>query len=171
MCGRYYIPPEDDDAGFQVILDQLRAGYRESPLLPSMKRGEIFPSDIVPAVTRGAPALMKWGFARYDGKGLVINARLETASEKPMFKGAFYHSRCLLPAECYFEWRKDGAAKQKYAIGDRFAALPGGPFQVGAGLAAAPFRHSYPSRRTRHRVHPRPYARHRTGAAPGELAQ
>lgn len=129
MCGRYYIPPEDDDTGFQVILDQLRAGSNDSPLLAKMKRGEIFPSDIVPAVTRAAPILMKWGFSRFDGKGLVINARLETAEEKPMFKKAYERNRCLIPAGYYFEWQKyetasatanagaKAVAKHKFAIG------------------------------------------------------
>jgi putative SOS response-associated peptidase YedK len=82
-----------------------------------MKHGEIFPTDVVPVLTDKAPALMKWGFLRYDGKGPIINARLETANEKPTFKKAYETRRCLIPAGHYFEWRKDGAHKQKYAIG------------------------------------------------------
>jgi putative SOS response-associated peptidase YedK len=117
MCGRYYVPVEDDDSGFQLILDQVKTSCKDSPLLAALKRGEIFPTDIVPAVTRDAPVLMKWGFSRFDAKGLVINARLETAPEKPMFKRAYEYSRCLLPAGYYFEWQKDGGVKRKYAIG------------------------------------------------------
>ncbi len=71
MCGRYYVPLEDDDFDFQAILDQVNAHCKDSQLLPQMKRGEIFPSEIVPVVTRKSPALMKWGFSRFDGKGLV----------------------------------------------------------------------------------------------------
>ena len=117
MCGRYYVPPEDDDSGFEMILEQVRANCAASPLLGQLKRGEVFPTDVVPAVTRGAPVLMKWGFSRFDGKGLIINARLETAAEKPMFKSAYEHGRCLLPAGHYFEWQKDGGVKRKFAIG------------------------------------------------------
>jgi putative SOS response-associated peptidase YedK len=117
MCGRYYIPPEDDDSGFLELLEQLRQKFKDSPLLPEMRLGEIYPTNIVPIVASGAPALMKWGFSRIDGKGQIINARLETAAEKPMFKGSYERRRCLVPAGYYFEWLKDGAIKQKYAIG------------------------------------------------------
>jgi putative SOS response-associated peptidase YedK len=117
MCGRFYIPPDDDESGFEAILAQVNKIFKDSPVLSQMKRGEIFPTEIVPAVTAEAPTLMKWGFSRYDGKGPIINARLETADEKPMFKKAYQQHRCLIPAGHYYEWRKEGAYKQKYAIG------------------------------------------------------
>ena len=82
-----------------------------------MRHGEIFPTSIVPVIANSAPVLMKWGFSRFDGKGQIINARLETADEKPMFKKAYNTQRCLIPAGYYFEWHKDGSKKQKYAIG------------------------------------------------------
>lgn len=117
MCGRFYIPPDDDGSGFEAILEQVKKNFRDSPALGEMRRGEIFPTDIVPVVTDKAPALMKWGFSRYDGKGPIINARLETADEKPTFKKAYGSRRCLIPADHYYEWRKDGTVKTKYAIG------------------------------------------------------
>ncbi|NLA86502.1 MAG: SOS response-associated peptidase [Clostridiales bacterium] len=117
MCGRFYIPPDDDESGFEAIMAQVKRIFGNSPALSEMKRGEIFPTEIVPVVTAEAPSLMKWGFTRFDGKGVIINARLETAGEKPMFKKAFDTRRCLIPARHYFEWRKDGTAKTKYAIG------------------------------------------------------
>jgi putative SOS response-associated peptidase YedK len=58
---------------------------------------------------------MKWGFSTSDGK-LIINARSETAEEKPMFKSAMANRRCLIPASGYFEWKKDGKHKTKYAF-------------------------------------------------------
>ena len=117
MCGRFYIPPDDDESGFEAIMEQVKRLFRDSPELGEMKRGEIFPTEIVPVITDKAPALMKWGFSRYDGKGPIINARLETAVEKPTFKKAYASRRCLIPASHYYEWRKDGALKTKYAIG------------------------------------------------------
>ena len=117
MCGRYYIPEPDDDAGFKEILEHVKKVYGDTPAFAAVKRGEIFPTDIVPVVTDREPVLMKWGFARFDGKGPIVNARLETAGEKPMFKKAYAAARCLIPAGCYFEWRKDGAHKIKYAVG------------------------------------------------------
>ncbi len=117
MCGRYYIPEPDDDAGFKSIYEHIKKVYSGSSVLPEMKRGEIFPTNIVPVITQKAPVLMKWGFPRYDGKGQIINARLETANQKPIFRKAYSSERCLIPAGHYFEWRKDGTHKTKYAIG------------------------------------------------------
>ncbi len=117
MCGRFYVPVDDDASGFEAILEQVNRIFKGSPALGEMKRGEIYPTEIVPVVTDQAPVLMKWGFSRYDGKGPIINARLETADEKPTFKKAYRSGRCLIPAGHYFEWRKDGALKTKYAIG------------------------------------------------------
>lgn len=117
MCGRYYIPEPDDDSGFRTIIEQVKINCKDSPALGEMRLGEIFPTNIVPVIADDAPVLMKWGFSRFDGKGQVINARLETAGEKPMFKKSYAMRRCLIPAGYYFEWRKDGATKQKYALG------------------------------------------------------
>jgi putative SOS response-associated peptidase YedK len=118
MCGRYYIPEDDDDSGFKEIFEYISKKYDGSPTLSKMKRGEIFPTDIVPVLTGASPVLMKWGFSRFDGKGRVINARLETADGTPMFKKSFADMRCLIPAGHYFEWHKqDGGNKVKYAIG------------------------------------------------------
>lgn len=117
MCGRYYIPEPDDDSGFRAIIEQVKSNCKDSPALGEMTLGEIFPTNVVPVIANNAPVLMKWGFSRLDGKGKVINARLETAGEKPMFKKAYDMRRCLIPADYYFEWLKDGAVKQKYAIG------------------------------------------------------
>ncbi|MET9794936.1 SOS response-associated peptidase [Nocardiopsis alba] len=44
----------------------------------------------------------------------MINARSETVAEKPAFRSAFRHRRCLLPADAYYEWQllnKDGTAE------------------------------------------------------------
>ncbi len=117
MCGRYYIPVNDDEAAFEAIIDQLQHLYGSTDTFHNMRRGEVYPTNIAPVITAEAPALMKWGFSRYDGKGQIINARVESAAEKPMFKHAYSAGRCLIPASYYFEWRKDGKARFKYAIG------------------------------------------------------
>lgn len=60
---------------------------------------------------------MKWGYSGYGNK--VINARSETAFEKPMFRKSMQERRCLLPASGYYEWRRTpsgGKSKQKYAL-------------------------------------------------------
>lgn len=117
MCGRYYIPDDHEDAELNIILDQLKDRYKNTSNFAEMKLGEIYPTNVVPVIAKDIPSLMKWGFARFDGKGQIINARLETADEKPMFRKLIESQRCLIPAGCYFEWKKEGDQKQKYAIG------------------------------------------------------
>jgi putative SOS response-associated peptidase YedK len=138
MCGRYFIPEPDDDTGFQVIYEQLKERFSQIET-PEMKRGEIFPTEVVPIITQDAPALMKWGFSRFDGKGVVINARLESAIEKAMFRNPYACARCLVPARHYFEWHKDGALKHKYALGTDSPIYMAGLYRLEPGEALPQF--------------------------------
>ena len=130
MCGRYYIPEGNEYADINSILDLIKRAYIGSPALAKMKQGEVFPTEIVPVITHEAPQLMKWGFEGFNNKGLIINARLETAAEKPMFKMPFSSQRCLIPAGYYYEWKKDGTKKQKFAIKQKKAIYMAGLYQI-----------------------------------------
>ena len=46
----------------------------------------------------------------------LLNARAETVAEKPAFRGAFKHGRCVIVTDGFYEWRKVGDAKQPYFI-------------------------------------------------------
>ena len=46
----------------------------------------------------------------------MINARAETVTEKPFFRSAFEHGRCLVPATGYYEWKTENGVKQPYLI-------------------------------------------------------
>ena len=66
--------------------------------------------------------LMRWGlipsWAKDPAVGFrMINARSETAAEKPSFRSAFRRRRCLIPADGFYEWQKTTAgSKQPYLI-------------------------------------------------------
>ena len=66
-------------------------------------------------------AKLRWGLVPAWAKdpnvvGRLINARAETVHEKPAFRAAFRRRRCLIPADGWLEWRKEGSAKQPYFI-------------------------------------------------------
>lgn len=46
----------------------------------------------------------------------MINARSETAAEKPAFKELLQRRRCLIPADGFYEWQKTGKSKQPYCF-------------------------------------------------------
>jgi putative SOS response-associated peptidase YedK len=77
--------------------------------------------------------LMRWGllpaWVKEPAKfTLLINARSETATEKPAFKNAIRRRRCLIPADGYYEWHVSDSRKQPYFIHRR----DGGPIGFAA---------------------------------------
>lgn len=111
MCGRYYIDEHNPE---------IRGFIDEARRKGDVKTGEVFPSDMA-AVIANSRRLessvfpMRWGLERPNG-GLIINARSETASQKPMFRESAQMRRCLVPASWYFEWERRLDGKQKYAL-------------------------------------------------------
>lgn len=132
MCGRYALFSPEEIVAAMFGLEG--AGFPP----PSYN---IAPPRAVAAV-RTAPegparrelALLRWGLVPSWAKdpaigNRMINARAETAPDKPAFRSAFRRRRCLVPADGFYEWRKAGARKQPYYV--RLA--DGGPFAI-AGL-------------------------------------
>ena len=109
MCGRYTLTvplPELVD-----IFDVAPPGFDYLP------RYNIAPTQEAPVVARDSGGrrmgLLRWGlipsWARDPGVGSrLINARSETVAQKPAFRQAFRTRRCLVPADGFFEWRKEG---------------------------------------------------------------
>ncbi len=118
MCGRFFVDTEETAIGELIgaAKDISRAGK-----LP--KTGEVFPTNTVAALAmEGKPMLMEWGFPRNNAFGVIINARSETASERPMFRRYVEHSRCLVPSCGYYEWARNGQqgtkGKPKFLLKD-----------------------------------------------------
>ena len=115
MCGRYYV---DFDALPDILAEEWGLELHETGMLSMKGRSDICPGSQAPALLRDGRGLsikpMKWGFEGPEG-GLVINARVETIEQKPMYRGIQRRQRCALPAFHYYEWR--GGDRQKFEIG------------------------------------------------------
>jgi putative SOS response-associated peptidase YedK len=74
-----------------------------------------------PAGTGRELALLRWGLIPSWSKdpaigNRLINARAETAREKPSFRNAFRRHRCLIPANGFYEWQRRERGKQPYFV-------------------------------------------------------
>lgn len=121
MCGRYYIDDGETVAEMRKILEEVNLRYHGTPLGDTMKTGEIFPTNVAPVlISQGEstqPVLMSWGFPKWQASGVIINARAETAQEKPMFRNTIQKRRCIIPASGFFEWdHAQGHPKSKFLL-------------------------------------------------------
>lgn len=107
MCGRYVSPNQ------AAIERYWHVGRNDSN--PFEERFNAAPTSMVPVVLLddGETTLtqVRWGFVPHWWKqaklpGLTFNARAEDAATKPMWRHAYAHSRCLVPARGWYEWRK-----------------------------------------------------------------
>ena len=108
MCGRFFIDFEDKN--IQNLLYGLKANNTR------FSSGDVYPSAVVPMLAQHeTPLFARWGYERFDKKGLLINARSETVTQKPTFRKDFFERRCLIPANGFYEWTED---KQKVFYGE-----------------------------------------------------
>ena len=118
MCGRFslFAPGELISRQFDVVVDhEIEPRYNIAPTQPvaavrldqSGKEREFtyFSWGLIPS----------WSKDPKIGSRL-INARSETAPEKPSFRNAFKRRRCLIPATGFYEWQKVGSGKQPMFI-------------------------------------------------------
>lgn len=129
MCGRYAstLPPEQMAELFKLLNS-----------VESVPRYNIAPTQPVIAIWeesgRREGHFARWGLVPRWVKDprefpLLINARVETMAEKPAFRDALKHGRCIIPASGYYEWHTNpDKSKQPYYItlaDDRPMALAG----------------------------------------------
>ncbi|MBS4197231.1 SOS response-associated peptidase [Lederbergia citri] len=131
MCGRYSLfAPREDLA--------VRFGLVDFEEIEWVERYNIAPSQDVLAIVRtevgNKIGMLKWGlipsWAADPKIGYkMINARAETIDQKPSFRTLFKRRRCIIPADGFYEWKKEGAKKTPY----RFQLNSKEPFSF-AGL-------------------------------------
>ncbi len=126
MCGRFafYSPAEATAELFGV-----------HGALPVEARYNIAPTQYVASIRNAEEAgrelvMLKWGLVPFWAKdpsigNRMINARAETVAEKPAYRAAYRHRRCLVLADGFYEWHRDGDHKTPYFIslasGEAFA--------------------------------------------------
>ena len=129
MCTRYYMEmspllrPYVEAANRSPLNSMLSSKLNRSMIT----EGEVRPGDIAPVIAtsrKGTMAAypMSFGFSSPKG-GLILNARIETVSQKPMFSQAWARRRCIIPASGYFEWQHSAGNNGKKIIGDKYSFM------------------------------------------------
>jgi putative SOS response-associated peptidase YedK len=135
VCGRYVVSHTADDLAEEFGVDRFDVRERLEPDF------NVAPTKNVYAVLArnnrddpDSPAqrrltTVRWGLVPSWAKDVaignrMINARVETAAEKPAFRRAFTRRRCLLPADGFYEWRgEEKGKKQPFYIHPRQGVL------------------------------------------------
>ena len=130
MCGRFafYSPSEAAVALFGVSTDvEVEPRYNIAPTqyLAAIRNVEGEGRELV---------MLRWGLVPFWAKdpaigNRMINARAETVAEKPSYRNAYKHRRCIVLADGFYEWRREGEIKTPYYI----SLASGEPFAL-AGL-------------------------------------
>lgn len=112
MCGRFTLrlAPQELQSFFDLVRTD---GFKP--------RYNIAPTQNISAIRQTDEgrigSLMHWGLIPSWAKdrkmaARMINARGETASQKPSFRTPFKHQRCLIPADGIYEWKETGGTVQ-----------------------------------------------------------
>ena len=103
MCGRYFLENTIEMEPFLEKMKRSSLVRRWNDTSAVITEGEIHPTDVVPVIASNQAGKqsvfpMRWG---YNGKTLLINAKVETAKEKPTFRDDWKSHRCIVPASYY----------------------------------------------------------------------
>jgi putative SOS response-associated peptidase YedK len=115
MCGRFTFQPTEAFYGRFQISNHLDS------LVP---RYNIAPGQLVPVIIAQSPnrmVLMRWGLIPHWAKdpktsNKMINARIETLTQRAAYRGLLAAHRCLVPASGYYEWKAEERGKAPYYI-------------------------------------------------------
>jgi putative SOS response-associated peptidase YedK len=118
MCGRF---------AQQRPASELAEIFNAEPLVDDPgPRYNVAPTDealvVVQREDRRGVTAYRWGLIPHWADSAKVgsrmfNARAETLVDAPAFRDAFQRKRCVVPVECFYEWRREGALRQPYTIG------------------------------------------------------
>jgi putative SOS response-associated peptidase YedK len=105
MCARYTVYSEDEIIEIRAIIDEVSRKFTHV----AVDTGEIFPTCTAPILMMAGnqitPVPAAFGFPKPWGeKGVIVNAKSETALEKPMFSKSLLTRRCVVPSTGFYEW-------------------------------------------------------------------
>ena len=116
MCGRFYLDAKKD---------KLQAHYQLKQVPDLLARYNIAPTQNIAVIRQGEEGpelvMLHWGLIPAWAKEekthySMINARAESVADKPAYRSAFRHRRCLIPVSGFYEWAMAGKQKQPYVI-------------------------------------------------------
>jgi putative SOS response-associated peptidase YedK len=129
LCGRYVASkdPATLAAEFDAVDDtefyEPRPDYNVAPTREKVTVVQRHPRDDEgnpdPNQTVRSLRVMRWGLIPHWAKdksvgSRMINARVESAATKPAFRTSVAKRRCLVPADGWYEWRREGGVKQPF---------------------------------------------------------
>lgn len=102
---------------------------------PLTMSGEMRPTDVAAVLAPNkdgnmAVFLMLWGFTHEAVDKPIVNFRLETASQKDMWKDSWFRRRCVVPCSWYFEWEHFADSNGKKKTGQKYMIQPKGADSV-----------------------------------------
>ena len=117
MCGRAHLSSD---------VSEIKVAFRIPPERPAPNIAaswNVAPTDPLPVVRYDAKDrqrsldVMRWGLVPFWAKDIKvgfanINAKAEGIENKPAFREAFRQRRCLVPLDCFYEWKKTAAGKR-----------------------------------------------------------
>ena len=117
MCGRYAVT---------LPVDAMATLFGSADRPNLAPRWNVAPTQLAPMVAIGQAGdtrilQARWGLrpawmAKDPPTGPLFNARGETVADKPAFRTAFARKRCLIPADGFYEWKRDGKLRTPYFI-------------------------------------------------------
>jgi putative SOS response-associated peptidase YedK len=114
MCGRFTL---------RTPAERVKREFQLEEMPPLETRYNIAPTQSILGVRQEADereaVMLRWGlipsWAKDSSIGAkLINARSETVDEKPSFREAFKRRPCIIPADGFYEWKREGNRKQPY---------------------------------------------------------